>query len=170
MKLHCFGQFANDVRFLEDQDGAASWENLLINEVQGGLLRPNLDNIGLEVGEAADEFQSYLSNEINKYAEVDRLHPLVSGYHFIDIPLKTSKSIRLRDTAAEGIRRIKACLTDLSYPSDLLGIEDEDMGHLDTEPIGCLDITLASVSPGGKSEFLPDAYVDLYEPGNIIDR
>ena len=170
MKLHYFGQFANDVRFLEDQDGAASWENLCINEAQGGLLRPKLDNIGLEVGEAVDEFQSYLSNEINKCAEVDQPHPLMNGYHFIDIPLKTSKSIRLRENAAEGIRRIKAYLTDLSYPADLLGAGDDDMYQLDTEPIGCLDITLASVSPGGKSEFLPDVYVDLYEPGNIIDR
>ena len=96
MKFYCFGQFANDVRFLEDQDGAASWENLSIDKVGGGLLRPNLENVGMEVGEVVEEFQAFLSNEINKYAEVDQLHPLVNGYHFVDIPLKNSRSIRLR--------------------------------------------------------------------------
>ena len=156
------------MRFLEDQDGAASWENLSISAGNRGILQPNLDNSGFEVGNVVDAFQSYLKDEINKYAEMNQIHPFTNGYHFVDIPLKYSNSIRLRDNAAKGVHRVKAYLTDLSYPADLLGLEAEDMDHLDTEPIGCLDVTLAAVSPGGESEFLPDVYVDLYEPGNII--
>ena len=172
LKFYCYGQFANDVRFLEDQDGAASYENLC-TDVIGGILRPNvIDNTGFAVGEAVEEFQKYLTKEINRYAEVDQIHPLMTGYHFVDIPLKISKSIRLRGNAAEGVRRIKSYLTDLTHPADLLGIENDDgvgeMDALDTEPLGSLDITLQTVSPGGESEFLPDVYIDLYEPGNIL--
>lgn len=156
-RFHCFGQFAPDVRFLEDQDGAAAWENLM-SAKEGGMLRPPLDNTGIEVATAITEFKKFLKSV--------ETNPISEGYHIVDIPIPSARPLRLRGNTAQVARRIKSFLTDLLYPSDLLG--QEDLSMVDGETIGALDIMILPVAAGGSSEFLPEAYLDLFEPGNII--
>jgi len=156
-KFHCFGQFAPDVRFLEDQDGAASWENLMGTK-EAGMLRPALDNTGCDVATAMADFKKLLKSL--------EQNPLSVGYHIVDVPLPAARPLRLRGNSALIARRIKAFLSDLLYPSDLLG--QEDLSIVDGEAVGAMDIEVSQVAPGGTSEFLPEAYIDLFEPGNIL--
>ena len=107
-----------------------------------------------------ESFQNFLSNH-EKVREI-----VNSGYHFIDIPIGSPRKLRLRGGAGEVVRRIKGYLTELSSPSGLLG--QGELSYLDDEPIAILDMDLTPVAAGGKSDFLPQAYIDLYEPGSII--
>ena len=173
ISLHYYGQFANDVRILEDQDGAAAWENLLAEaaqvglpkykqKVEYGLLRPEIDTSGLVVAQYVEAFQNFLIESDSARSAVG------NGYHFVDIPVGGPRLMSLRGGAGVCARRIKSYLTDLTTPSGLLGQDDKDLDSLDAEPLGVLDVALTPVSAGGGSEFLPEAYIDLYEPGNII--
>jgi hypothetical protein len=142
MKLYAFGQVANDVRFLEDQDGSAAWEPISPRGYEG-----------FEIEEAFQQFKKYF--DMNPNADVLR-----EGFHFIDIPVGSATDI-LRVP-----RRIKMYITDIEEPDRLLATEDDTL--LDMEPCGELDIQCLAVSAGGSSEFLPEVYKSLYEAGNII--
>ena len=127
MKFYCFGQFSPDVRFLEDQDGANSWENLM-NAPETSMFRPKIDNTGYDILSSVETFKQYMKSSPNTI--------LSEGYHIVDIPLLNARPLRMKGNSALGIKRIKSYLTDLSYPSDLLGMEETS--DLDTEPIGVI--------------------------------
>ena len=47
------------------------------------------------------------------------------------------------------------------------GANQNSLDDLD-EPLGMLDVSITAVAAGGSSKFLPEAYIDLFDPGNII--
>lgn len=151
LRLSAFGQSAADVRFLEDQDGAAAWESLFVSERRGAAsaLLPDPPST-LSVHDSFQRLKSYLQEHLDS--------PLHQGYHFVDIAIPSAASLRLP------MRRMKMYLTDIDGPRRLLEYTDS----LDEEPLGELSLEMARVEAGGDSEFLPDVYRDLYEPGSIL--
>ena len=164
LRLYSYGQEAPDVRFLEDQDGSFSWDSIHSlgpsernsNNINYGILRGDVSERGYSISDELDALQEFLRSR-SKEAEY-----LQYGYHFIDIPIFNALPLQFPKY------RIKQYLTDLDDPKRLIDMEDA-LEELDAEPIGELDIKLSKISPGGTSEFLPEAYFDLYEQGNIVD-
>lgn len=138
LKLTCYGQSTENLRFLEDQDGTGAWECLL-EKTSRTLLAPS-NGVELGVSEAYEAFQSYLKS-INA-------NDVFNGYHFVDIPIPKAEPIQLPRI------RLKSFLSDFSDPSRLLEIEDPSV--LDSEPCGVLDIKISVVGSGADSQFLPE--------------
>lgn len=69
LRLSCFGQSTGNLRFLEDQDGSAAWENLLrpTGQSQGA------DEVG--VSEAFEDFRRFLASIA--------ANEVLDGYHFV---------------------------------------------------------------------------------------
>lgn len=155
LRISIYGKVASDVRFLEDQDGSTSWNNLLrpLNPITTSVFRPNDIDCDLEIESIYLKFK----NELAINLELEPLRR--EGYQFVDIPLR-SEGLPFPGT------KIKAFLSDFTEPDRLLEIEDASL--LDQEPCGELDINLTPVGAGGTSKFLPEVYRDLYEEGNII--
>jgi hypothetical protein len=155
LKLASFGQFAADVRFLEDQDGSAAWQPLDAGEARS-MMRP-VESALYSIAPTYDLFQQRVLKDFDnpQFAEVR------TGYHFVDIPLVNVPPIRLPTS-----RRIRQFLTDFDEPRRLLELEDPTA--LDSEPCGETFINVVKVSAGGESPYLPDVYRPLYEEGNVI--
>ena len=151
--LSSFGQFAADVRFLEDQDGSTSWASLDNGEVRS-MLRPT-DSCRYPIAPTYDMFEKYiLKKDPEKFKEIRE------GYHFIDIPLINTSPLRLPKN-----RKIRQFLSDFEEPRRLLELEDPNA--LDEEPCGELNITLLPISAGRDSEFLPEV---RYSKCRVINR
>ena len=67
LRLSCFGQSSENLRFLEDQDGSAAWTSLLGSESESDL--------ELEVGPAFEDFRRYLASI--------SANEVLDGYHFV---------------------------------------------------------------------------------------
>lgn len=158
LRLHGYGLSTSELRFLEDQDGGGSWENLISkdnkNKNKSSLLYSDeyLDE-GVEVTPIFDTFKLFL--ESSRDAQ-----PLSYGYHFVDIPLKNTYLSKIPKN------RMKLYLTDFEEPKRLINYESAE--DLDLEPLGELAMDISVISAGASSEFLPDVYVELFEPGSII--
>jgi len=155
LRLSTFGKATDDVRFLEDQDGAAAWQEL--SEGEGG------------VHGAFDAFRQELERQrelqvtgMEKSSKSTFSSLLDGSYNFVDIPLLTSTMVGFSR------RRIKQFLTDFDVPRRLLEVEDESGSALDGEPIGELDIAIVEVAAGKDSNFLPACYQSLFEEGSIL--
>ena len=100
LKLASFGQFAADVRFLEDSDGSSAWQAL-----DGGAMRTILrpaESALYDIAPTYDLFQQkVLKSDSECYAEIKK------DYHFVDIPLLKIAPIRLPTS-----RRLRQFLTD----------------------------------------------------------
>eukprot|EP01041_Mallomonas_annulata_P004814 gene4814-9604_t len=159
LKLYGYGQSNPELRFLEDQDGGGIWDNLFTESInkknsnKGLLVPPDID-YGIDITSTFEKFKSFLSEPS---IESNRLS---TGYHFVDIPIPNISCFILPKD------RMKLYLTDFEDPKRLINYENTE--DLDLEPIAELDMRLSVIAAGGSSDYLPDAYVDLYEPGNII--
>jgi hypothetical protein len=156
LRLSSFGQFAEDVRFLEDQDGSAAWQSLAPGKSRT-MLRP--EEATLDISATYDLFDKMVIKtgllQQGMYSEIS------DGFHFIDIPLIDAPPFRLPTN-----RKVHQYLTDIEEPRRLLELEDPRA--LEGEPCGELEINVLQVGAGGKSKFLPEVYRELYEEGNII--
>ena len=164
--LHSFGKVAEDVRFLEDIDGLTSWGYLQSARDRGAVFNPLLGGGGVKSWEVAgvfDEFKALLAekNADGRYSD---------GYAFMDIVIPGSE-VLLSD------RHIIQYLCDYDDPkrfieemgdgsSGLGGNSLEQDSMINTEPIGILNVKVAQVAAGRKSQYLPEDYLDLYEEGN----
>lgn len=142
LTLSYFGQYAPDVRFLEDQDGTSAWEAL------GGPAQKS----DFEIAEILEDFKDQFRDP--------KFDVLRDGYHFVDIPMNSRTFLPLPRY------RLKAFLSDFADPIRLLGLEDPNA--LDLEPCADLDIYCKVVSPARDSKFLPEAYLDLFDEGNLV--
>lgn len=151
LRLSAFGLSTGELRFLEDQDGAAAWESLFVADRPGSLtsLRPDPPSV-LNIDASLQSLKSFLREHLDS--------PLYEGYHFVDIVLPSAPRLRVP------ARRMKMYLSDIDSPQRLLEYTDS----LDSEPLGELEVEVVPTSAGGSSEFLPDVYRDLYEPGSIV--
>ena len=157
LKFSCFAQYAPDVRFLEDQDGTGSWTNAIDSESS-----INNDNDNLSPSPSSSLIkEAYESVDDWLKTCCDVNHPIMSGYHFIDIPLTNDYDNNIKIPPL----KLKAFISDVDAPERLIEVEPND---LDVLPAGSLDIQITEVAAGGKSEFLPACYQALYEEGNII--
>jgi hypothetical protein len=154
LKLASFGKFADEVRFLEDQDGSSAWLPLDSGPART-MLRPS-DSSLYDIAPTYDRFQQMILKSSSSVFE-----EIKSDYHFVDIPLLNVPPIRLPTS-----RRIRQFLTDFDEPRRLLEVEDPK--GLDSEPLGEAQINVLAVAAGGESKFLPAVYKELYEEGNII--
>ena len=160
IRLYSYGQSTPDLRFLEDQDGSASWEsihldlsNLDKNNENMQMFRPTPSE-GFTIVEALEELKLLLKSS-NRDADNLRV-----GYHYVDIPLGNKLAMKVPEN------RIKLYLTDLDDPKRLIDMEGQE--ELEDEPIGELDVTITQISAGGASKFLPEVYFDLFDTGNIM--
>ena len=151
LRLSAFGLSTGELRFLEDQDGAAAWESLFVADRPGSLttLRPAPPS-ALDIDSSLQSLKSFMRENLDC--------PLFQGYHFVDIPLPSAPRLRVP------ARRMKMYLSDIDAPQRLLEYADS----LDSEPLGELEVDMVPTSAGGSSEFLPEVYRDLYDPGNLV--
>lgn len=156
LKLSAFGQNSRDVRFLEDQDDAAAWESLYMEDKREGSGNRILS--ALRPAPPTSLTVAAPLNRLKKYLQEHPESPLFDGYHFVDIPLPEAPLIKIP------LHKMRMFLTDIENARGLLEYE----GPLDSEPIGELQLDIVPVGAGGSSEFLPEVYRDLYEPGNIL--
>ena len=100
LKLASFGQFAADVRFLEDSDGSSAWQAL-----DGGpmrtILRPS-ESALYDIAPTYDFFQKKVLKSDSEY-----YNEIKTDYHFVDVPLLNIAPIRLPTS-----RRLRQFLTD----------------------------------------------------------
>jgi len=154
LSLSSYCKVTNDVRFLEDQDGASSWSDLASQSSQPlSFVRPETEQI--KIGNTFRSFKELLKEGI------PQLQILNEGYCFVDIPIPGASDWSIGPSI-----RIKQYLSDFDDPKRLLEIENPE--DLNSEPIGMLDIKIEKVAAGGSSKYLPEVYQDLYEEGNII--
>lgn len=151
LRLSAFGLSVGEVRFLEDQDGAAAWESLFVVDRASSVtsLRPDPPS-SLSIDSGLLSLRQFLRDHLDS--------PLYQGYHFVDVVLPQAPRLRVPS------RRLKMYLADIDAPQRLLEYPDS----LDSEPLGELDVEMVATSAGGTSKFLPEVYRDLYEPGNLI--
>lgn len=142
LRYSCFGRTAGNLRFLEDQDGSAAWENLLPQE-------------DISVRSIVEHVQAVLRTQQAINAE------LQTGFHFIDVPIP-----ELRPILVPGLQ-LRSYLTDFAEPQRLLELEDGSQA-LDNEPCAELDMMMVQTGAGSESPFLPEVYRELYEEGNIL--
>jgi len=159
LSLSVFGQSVADVRFLEDIDGAAAWESVLVSPGSSrpsrSLLVPTAP-VSLSVAAAYESLKAALKDLPTQNPPLAAR--LLDGYSFIDVALGAAE-------VALPKMKLRAFLTDMDAPERLLQLEPQD---LDSEPMGEMALTMLRVSPGGESEFLPDAYVGLFEEGAVL--
>lgn len=170
LQLSCFGQSVGEVRFLEDIDGTAAWDSLLLADSSSsskmrGMIAPTIPS-SLSVASQLNALKRALLTLPS--SDPSLASQLADGYHFIDISLEAA-AIRLPKL------RIKMFLTDIDQPQRLLELDSGastgtamDSSILDQEAVGELSISLVPVGAGGDSEFLPECYRDLYDAGNIL--
>mmetsp|Transcript_18258 Transcript_18258/g.18327 ORF Transcript_18258/g.18327 Transcript_18258/m.18327 type:complete len:318 (-) Transcript_18258:168-1121(-) len=174
LRIHGYGQSLPELRFLEDQDGSGIWDNLISvssddagmkamkqtqrqRQTDSGLFRPDMivADLGIEVEETFKSFQSFLSS-------AREAQQLSVGYQYVDLVLPVPSALKMglpKD-------RIKLYLTDFDEPKRLINYEDVE--DLDLEPLGELDVSVSIIGAGGSSEFLPEVYRSLFEPGSIL--
>jgi len=153
LKLSSYSKLANDVRFLEDQDGNAAWQNSIINSnFKPSMLRPDDEDLTIDINDAFTEFKKMLA--IPSYYS-----KLSQSFCFVDIVIPNTKPIKLSTT------QMKLFLTDFESPKRLLEIQNED---LENEALGMLDVKVDIVGAGRDSKYMPVAYQELYGEGNII--
>jgi hypothetical protein len=99
---------------------------------------------------------------------------LKEGFHFVDAALALGLAAGAEEGAKEGAKegargelrgtdvRLKSYLTDLDDPLRLCKATTDDPSFLEGEPVGELAIDISGVMAGGESEFLPEAYKNLY--------
>ena len=152
--LSSFSKVTGDVRFLEDQDGAGSWQDLRsMGSSALSFVRPEQEQ--LKIAKTFRDFKDLLKEGIPE------LRVLNEGYSFVDLPIKGASDWTLSSSL-----RIKQYLSDFDDPKRLLELENPD--DLASEPIGELDIKVETVAAGRTSKYLPECYRSLYEEGNII--
>jgi len=152
--LSSFSKVTRDVRFLEDQDGSGSWQDLAsIGSSALSFVRPEIESLPI-----AATFRSF--KDLLKEG-IPELRVLNEGYSFVDIPIKGGPEWTLSSSL-----RVKQYLSDFDDPKRLLEIENPD--DLNSEPIGELDVKIEVVAAGRTSKYLPAVYESLYEEGNII--
>jgi hypothetical protein len=160
LSLSVFGQSVDDVRFLEDIDGAAAWDSVLLapgsSRPSRSLLAP-MPPMSLPVAPALEKLRAALLELPQQNAAF--ASRLFDGYAFIDVPVGGGAEVSLPKM------RMRAFLTDIDGPQRLLQLEPAD---LDTEPLGELVVSMLRVSPGCESEFLPEAYMGLFEEGAVL--
>lgn len=151
LKVSAFGQSTANVRFLEDQDGNAAWENAFSENTKNTFtsLRPDPQS-------SYPITQCY--NTIKQYLLENPQSELYNGYHFVDIPLPNAPILQLP------AKKLRMFLTDFENPKRLLEFEES----LESEPLGELGVELMAVGAGGVSKYLPQVYTELFEPGNIL--
>jgi len=142
LRYSCFGRTAGNLRFLEDQDGSAAWENLLPQE-------------DVSVRSIVEHVQAVLLTQQAVNAD------LQTGFHFIDVPIP-----ELRPIIVPGLQ-LRSYLTDFTQPQRLLELEEGSYA-LDNEPCAELDMMMVQTGAGSESPFLPKVYRELYEEGNIL--
>lgn len=155
LEYSCFAQYAPDVRFLEDQDGTASWINAIDSESSIIKDSPSSSSSSSYIKDAYESVDDWLKTCC------DADHPVMTGYHYIDIPLTNDYEHNIRIPPL----KLKAFISDVDAPERLIEAEPSD---LDVLPAGSLEIQMREVSAGGESEYLPECYRNLYEEGNII--
>lgn len=151
LSLSSFSKITSDVRFLEDQDGASSWQELGTKAMS--FLKPETEAI--RIGNTFKEFKELL--KIGR----PELQILNEGYSFVDIPIQGAIDYNLKSSLA-----LKQFLTDFDDPRRLLEIENPE--DLNSEAIGLLDIKIEVVAAGKTSKYLPEVYRSLYEDDNIL--
>lgn len=153
LKLSSYSKVASDVRFLEDQDGNASWQNSIINaDFKPSLLRPEDEDVTIDINDAFIEFKKMLA--IPSYYS-----RLSQSFCFVDIILPNVKPLKL------STKQMKLFLTDFESPKRLLEIQSDE---LEAEPLGMLDVKVDVVGAGRDSKYMPVVYQELYDEGNII--
>lgn len=156
LTLSCYGKVMNDLRFLEDQDGATAWQS---------LLNPSV----LSIDDALKTFKSELLNQQDRpESERSRIWTdlLDGSYHFVDIPLIHQG--KCADLVNFSRNHLRSFISDFDDPRRLLEIIGDDEEIINNEPVGVLDVKVTEVAPGSQSKFLPEVYTSLYEEGNII--
>lgn len=141
LELSFYGRSVPDVRFLEDQDGTAAWQNLL-NGISRGYMKDFGSGPGLSVAKVYDDFQAALKDNSKIFES------LQDGYHFVDIPLPNEK-IEVPDLRLAGI------LTDFDDSIRIVGLEDKE-SLMAEEAYGELEVEVKTVSAGRDSEYLPE--------------
>ncbi len=155
LKLSSYSKVAGDVRFLEDQDGNAAWQNSIINDnFKPSLLRPEDEDVTIDINDAFMEFKKMLAMP-NYYSKLSQ------SFCFVDIIIPNVKPLKL------STKQMKLYLTDFESPKRLLEIESNE---LETEPLGMLDVKVDIVGAGRDSKYMPVVYQELYDEGNIIMR
>ena len=153
LKLSSYSKVAGDVRFLEDQDGNAAWQNSIINDnFKPSLLRPEDEDVTIDINDAFMEFKKMLAMP-NYYSKLSQ------SFCFVDIIIPNVKPLKL------STKQMKLYLTDFESPKRLLEIESDE---LETEPLGMLDVKVDIVGAGRDSKYMPVVYQELYDEGNII--
>lgn len=159
LRMSFYGQVAPNLRFLEDQDGNTAWSKLLDVNPNLKIKNDYLSSNSFNVESILETFKEDLKNLPN-------LQPLRSeGYHFVDIPILDRVDSEMLSRFVPPFH-IKAYLTDFDDAASLIEFEGSD--SLNFEPCGELDIKVERVGAGRDSKFLPEAYLDLYEEGNIL--
>lgn len=157
LKISTYGKKANDVRFLEDQDGATAWGNLLVEKKKTttslSMLRPEGNNHDI----------AYVLNELKRMLEDKSNFDLLSSksFCFIDVIIPDA-SITIGDS-----NQIKQFLSDFDDTDRFLEIEEDD-NFLENEALGEMSIKVSMVAPGGMSKFLPVSYQSLFDEGSIL--
>ena len=152
LRLCAFGQMAPDVRFLEDINGAAAWQDACSAADGSGLLQP-MAYTELGITDAYQALEAFV-------ADLPPNHELRDGFHFVDVPVKQEgKPVALRVPPY----KLKCYLTNVEDPRRLLEVETAE--EVDILCAAELDVMVTEVSAGGESEFLPEVYQDLYEAG-----
>ena len=159
LSLTVFGQSVADVRFLEDIDGAAAWESVLVtpgsSRPSRSLLVPTAPQ-SLAVASPYERLKAALRDLPSQNPTL--AEKLLDGYAFVDVALGGAE-------VALPKMRLRSFLTDMDAPQRLLQLEAQE---LDSEPMGEMALTMLRVSPGRESEFLPEAYVRLFEEGAVL--
>jgi len=153
LKLSAYSKVTSDVRFLEDQDGNAAWQNSIVNgNFKPSLLRPEDEDLTIDINDAFVEFKKLLA--IPSYYS-----KLSQSFCFVDIVIPNVRPLKL------STRQMKLFLTDFDSPKRLLEMQGED---LENEPLGMLDVKVDIVGAGKDSKYMPIVYQELYDEGNII--
>lgn len=145
-RLSYFGQYTQNVRFLEDQDGTTAW---------GPLLQPTPTNaMKSEISANAFEVAGLFADFKDCLKAIDSLEPLrTEGYNIVDIPL-FDETVNDQLQRLLPVLRMQGILTDFEEPERLLALEDPS--EMDFEPCGEISCKIERVAAGGKSKFLPE--------------
>lgn len=162
MNMAVFGKMTQEIRFLEDIDGSAAWEDILTIS-------------GKQLYDTYESFTAAFQEEQTR--SDDLFKSLREGYHYVDIPFPDIERMVIPRF------RMKMFLSDFDTPRGLIEAEGDrivgtpeqpveelsTMSLLDSEACAELDVVCKVVAAGGQSKFLPAVYRDLFDGGNIMN-